>query len=56
MESFGLYSIADYLDKEATCLVTITDSPFEKDKDYTALERQFNLNKMIILALESIIK
>ena len=48
--------IADYLDKEATCLVTITDSPFEKDKDYTALERQFNLNNMIVLALESIIK
>lgn len=56
MESFGLYSIANYLDKDATCLVTITDSPFEKGKDYTAEERQLNLNKMIILALESIIK
>ena len=56
MESFGLYSIADYLDKEATCLVTITDSPFEKVNDYTPEERQLNLNKMIYLALESIIK
>ena len=56
MESFGLYSIADYLDKEATCLVTITDSPFEKGNDYTPEERQLNLNKMIYLALESIIK
>lgn len=56
MESFGLYSIANYLGKDATCLVTITDSPFEIGKDYTAEERQLNLNNMIILALESIIK
>lgn len=54
MESFGLYSIANYLNKDATCLVTITDSPFEKNKDYNAEERQLKLDKMIILALESI--
>lgn len=56
MESFALYSIADYLEKDTTCLVTITDSPYEKGKDMTAEERQTTLNKMIYLALESIIK
>lgn len=56
MESFALYSIANYLDKDATCLVTITDSEFEKDKTYSAEERQLNLNKMIYLALEAISK
>lgn len=56
MESFALYSIADYLGKDATCLVTISDSPYEKGNDMSAEERQTTLNKMIYLALESIIK
>lgn len=56
MESFALYSVANFLDKDATCLVTITDSEFEKDKTYSSEERQLNLNKMIYLALEAITK
>ena len=56
MESFALYSLAEHLNKEATCLVTITDSPYERKNAFTAEERQLCLNNMIILALESIIK
>ncbi|MDD4705702.1 MAG: purine-nucleoside phosphorylase [Bacilli bacterium] len=54
MEAFGLFHIADLLNKKATCLVTISDSKFEDNKDLTSEERQNALNKMIILALESI--
>lgn len=54
MEAFGLFHIADLLNKEATCLVTISDSKFEENRDLTSEERQNNLDKMIILALESI--
>ena len=56
MEAFGLFTVADYLKKDAACLISISDSKFEKDCDLSAEERQTNLNKMIFLALESIIK
>ncbi|MDD2409983.1 MAG: purine-nucleoside phosphorylase [Bacilli bacterium] len=54
MEAFGLFHIADLLNEEASCLVTISDSRFEENKDLTSEERQYTLDKMIILALESI--
>ncbi len=56
MEAFGLFTVANYCNKEAACLVSISDSKFEKDKNLTAEERQTTLNQMIFLALESIIK
>ena len=56
MEAFGIYTVAKFLNKEATCLVSISDSKYEKDKDLTALERQTTLDQMIYLALNSIIK
>lgn len=56
MESFALYSVADYLGKDATCMVTITDSSYERGNTFTAEDRQYKLNEMIKLALESIIK
>lgn len=56
MEAFGIYTVAKYFNKEATCLVSISDSKYEKDKDLTALERQTTLDQMIYLALNSIIK
>ncbi len=56
MEAFGLYHIADTTGKEATCLVSISDSKFEENADLTSEERQNTLDQMIILALESIIK
>ncbi len=56
MEAFGLYHIADLLNKEASCLVSISDSKFEKGVDLTSEERQSTLDEMITLALESIKK
>lgn len=56
MEAFGLLTIAKYFNKEATCLVSISDSKFEEEKNLSAEERQTTLNQMIFLALESIIK
>ena len=56
MEAYGLYHIANILGKEATCLVSISDSEFEREADLTPEERQNTLDKMIILALESSLK
>ena len=56
MEAFGLFTVAAYCNKDAACLVSISDSKFEKDNDLTPDERQTTLNQMIFLALESIIK
>jgi len=56
MEAFGLFTIAKYLNKEATCLVSISDSKFEPNNNLTAEERQTALNQMIFLSLESIIQ
>lgn len=54
MESFALFHNANILNKEATCLLTVSDS-FTKNQKMTSEEREKNLNKMIELALESII-
>ena len=56
MEAFGIFTVANYCEKEATCLVSISDSKFEDGNDLTAEERQITLNQMIYLALESIVK
>jgi len=56
MEAFGIFTVANYCEKEATCLVSISDSKFEEGNDLTAEERQITLNQMIYLALESIVK
>ena len=53
MEAFGLFHIANVCGKEATCLISIVDSPFE-DIQITSEEREKELNNMITLALESI--
>ncbi len=55
MEAFGLFHIAEASNKEAACLVSISDSKFE-ESDLTPEERQTTLNDMIKLALETIIK
>lgn len=54
MEAYGLYFIANKLNKEAATLVTVVDSKYEK-KNLTSEERQNTLNEMILLALDSII-
>lgn len=56
MEAFGIFTVANFLNKETTCLVSISDSPYKKSEDLSLEKRQTALDNMIILALESIIK
>lgn len=54
MEAFGLFYIAKKLGKEASCLMTVVDSLFDKSS-LTSEQREKSLNDMIEMALESII-
>jgi len=54
MEAFGLFYIAKKLDKEASCLMTVVDSLFDK-RSLSSEKREKSLDEMITLALESII-
>lgn len=54
MESFALFYLAKMFNKEASCLLTVVDSLYKKES-LTAEERQKSLDKMTILALDSII-
>ena len=54
MESFALFCIAKLLNKEAACLLTVVDSHAKKE-ELTAEQRQNSIDKMTILALESIL-
>lgn len=55
MEAFGLFYLAKKFEREATCLMTIVDSIYDK-RSLTSEQRETSLNQMITLALESIIK
>lgn len=55
MEAFALFYTAKMLNKKACCLMSVVDSKYIKDVA-TADERQFGLNRMIELALESSLK
>ena len=52
MEAFALFYIAKLLNKEATCLLTVSDSLYDK-KQISSDDRQNNLKHMIELALEA---
>ena len=54
MEAFGLFYLAKKLGKDATCLLTVVDSKYDK-RSLTSEEREQSLNEMITLALESVI-
>ena len=54
MEAFGLFYIAKKLEREASCLMTVVDSLFDK-RSLSSEEREKSLDEMITLALESII-
>ncbi len=56
MEGFALMHIAKYLGREASMLATIVDSKYQPDVIVSPEERETSLDKMITLALESIIK
>lgn len=55
MESFALFSNAKKFSKQASCLLTVSDLFFSSDK-LSSLEREKELNDMIVLALESCLK
>ena len=55
MESFALFFLAKFLNKQATTILTVSDSPFE-NKILSSQVRQNNLHTMIELALDAIIK
>lgn len=55
MESFALFHNANILNKNATCLLTISDS-LVTNEETTSEEREKNFNNMIKLALESSLK
>lgn len=52
MESFCLFYLAYKLKKEAACLLTVVDSPFDS-RVVSSSDRQNSLDAMIKLALES---
>lgn len=54
MESFALFYISKLFNKECACLLTVVDSHYKKE-ELTAEERQNSVDKMTILALESIL-
>ena len=54
MESFAIFYNAKLLNKEAACILTVVDSHSNK-QDLSAEERENKLDRMTILALESII-
>lgn len=55
MEAFALFYMAHYLGRQASCLLTVVDSHYKKQK-ISSEEREKSLNNMITLALESAIK
>lgn len=55
METFGLFTVANELNKKASCILSVSDSLVKPEK-LTPEERQTNLNNMIKLGLETAIK
>lgn len=54
MEAFGLFYVANKLGRNASCLMTVVDSLFDK-RSLSSEDREKSLNDMIEMALESII-
>lgn len=52
MESFVLFYLAHKLNREASCLLTVVDSHFDK-RNISSEDRETSLNDMIKLALEA---
>lgn len=53
MEAFGLFHVANLCNRNATCLISIVDSIYDKNM-VSETDKEKNLNDMISLALESI--
>lgn len=54
MESFAILYLAKYFNKNATCLLTVSDSKYDKNI-VSVDDRQKSLDDMIVLALESVV-
>lgn len=54
MEAYGLFFVARHFKKQASCLLTVVDSKFDKN-EISSQKREKGLNDMILLALESIL-
>ena len=52
MEAFALFLIAHELKKECACLLTVVDEAYSTNQA-SAIDREKNLNDMILIALES---
>ncbi len=55
MEAFGVIHVANTMNCEATCLITVVDSKFSKIV-LSSEDREQKLNTMITIALDAIIK
>lgn len=55
MEAFGLFYLAKKFERDASCLLTVVDSIYDK-RSLSSEDRQNSLNQMITLALDAIIK
>ena len=55
MEAYGLFFMAKKFNKNATCILTVVDSPFD-DTVVTSEQREKSLDDMILLALEACLK
>ena len=53
MESFALFYLARQFNREASCLLTVVDSHYNKE-ELSAEDRESKLDKMSLVALESI--
>ncbi|MBI9042871.1 MAG: purine-nucleoside phosphorylase [Anaerolineaceae bacterium] len=53
MEAFALFANAKALNKEAACLVTVSDNNFKKDQILTSEARQNAFDEMMLLSLNS---
>lgn len=53
MESFAIFYIANMLEKEASCLLTVVDSHYNK-KEISSKEKENSLDQMTLIALESL--
>ena len=54
MESFALFHNANILNKNASCLLTVSNS-FITNEETTSEEREKSFNKMIEVALETLV-
>jgi len=53
MEAFALFTNAKALNKEAACLLTVSDSTYHKEKNLSAEDRQNAFDEMMLLSLNT---